>query len=72
MNKLICPNCYSENITFERIFGKAAYGIQCHNCGEIRNEVSQMEIDVAKVNQEQGIMSPYEFKKRMENDSENQ
>lgn len=32
----------------------------------------EMEIDVAKVNQEQGIMSPYEFKKRMENDSENQ
>ncbi len=24
----------------------------------------EMEIDVAKVNQEQGIMSPYEFKKK--------
>lgn len=32
----------------------------------------EMEIDIAKVNQEQGIMSSYEFKKRMENDSENQ
>jgi uncharacterized Zn finger protein len=61
MNKPICPNCYSENITFELIPRKAAYGIQCHNCGEMRNEVSQLEIDIAKVNQKQGKMSPYEF-----------